>query len=485
MSEAYLGDGIMVNSEPFNGMPNRNAMDAITDHLEKSGQGRRAINYRLKDWGISRQRYWGNPIPFIHCPACGTVPVPDEQLPVILPREIEIKELGGSPLKNCADFVNTACPRCGGAALRETDTMDTFVESSWYFARYACPAHDRSPLDRAPVDYWMPVDQYVGGIEHAVLHLLYARFFTKVLRDMGLIGVDEPFSNLLTQGMVCKETLRCDVHGWLYPEEVSQGACNHCKKPVTVGRIEKMSKTTKNIVDPQTLIDQYGADTARLFCLFASPPEKDLDWNDQGVEGAFRFLNRVWRMTVDHLDLLKPVQPLRGTSVDYPALKKLRLKTHATIRKVSGDIEDRFHFNTAISAVMELVNAIYQFDIGAVRDRTALAVIKEAMQAVILLLAPMVPHLAEELWELLGNRESIFKATWPAYDPAAITEEEITIVVQVNGKLRSNVVMPAGSSEEEIQARVLADDTLKKWIAGAEIKKVIVVPGKLVNIVVK
>ena len=485
MSEAYLGDGIMVNSESFNGMQNRKAMDAITDHLEQTGQGRRAINYRLKDWGISRQRYWGNPIPFIHCQACGTVPVPDEQLPVILPREIEIKELGGSPLKNCADFVNTGCPRCGGAALRETDTMDTFVESSWYFARYACPAHDRSPLDRAAVDYWMPVDQYVGGIEHAVLHLLYARFFTKVLRDMGLIGVDEPFSNLLTQGMVCKETLRCDVHGWLYPEEVSQGTCSHCKKPVTVGRIEKMSKTTKNIVDPQTLIDQYGADTARLFCLFASPPEKDLDWNDQGVEGAFRFLNRVWRMTVDHLDLLKPVPLFSGTSVADPALKKLRLKTHATIRKVSGDIEDRFHFNTAISAVMELVNAIYQFDIGAARDRTALAVIKEAIQAVILLLAPMVPHLAEELWELLGNRESIFKATWPTYDPAAITEDEIIIVVQVNGKLRSNMVVPADASGEEMRARALADDTLKKWIAGAEIKKVIVVPGKLVNIVVK
>jgi leucyl-tRNA synthetase len=302
---------------------------------------------------------------------------------------------------------------------------------------------------------------------------------------MGLIGVDEPFSNLLTQGMVCKETLRCDVHGWLYPEEVSQGACTHCKKPVTVGRIEKMSKTTKNIVDPQTLIDQYGADTARLFCLFASPPEKDLDWNDQGVEGAFRFLNRVWRMTVDHLDLLKPVPLFSGTSVADPALKKLRLKTHATIRKVSGDIEDRFHFNTAISAVMELVNAIYQFDIGAVRDRTALALIKEAIQAVILLLAPMVPHLAEELWGLLGNRESIFKATWPAYDPAAITEDEITIVVQVNGKLRSNMVVPADASGEEMRARALADETLKKWVAGAEIQKVIVVPGKLVNIVVK
>jgi leucyl-tRNA synthetase len=331
----------------------------------------------------------------------------------------------------------------------------------------------------------MPVDQYVGGIEHAVLHLLYARFFTKVLRDMGLVGVDEPFTNLLTQGMVCKETLRCEVHGWLYPEEADQGLCKQCGKPVTVGRIEKMSKTTRNIVDPQTLIDQYGADTARLFCLFASPPEKDLDWNEQGVEGAFRFLNRVWRMTVVHLNLLKPVKPFSGAATPDPDLRKLRLKTHATIRKVTGDIEDRFHFNTAISAVMELVNAIYQFDIAAVRDQTALAVVKEAVQAVIVLLAPMVPHVAEELWERLGNRDSIFAAPWPAHDPAAIVEDEITIVVQVNGKLRSNVLVPVAATDEEIQTRVLADGTLQKWLAGAQIKKVIVVPGKLVNLVVK
>jgi leucyl-tRNA synthetase len=285
--------------------------------------------------------------------------------------------------------------------------------------------------------------------------------------------------------MVCKETLRCEVHGWLYPEEADGDICKQCGKPVTVGRIEKMSKTTKNIVDPQMLIDQYGADTARLFCLFASPPEKDLDWNEQGVEGAFRFLNRVWRMTVDHLDLLKPVKPFSGAATPDPDLRKLRLKTHATIRKVTGDIEDRFHFNTAISAVMELVNAIYQFDIAAVRDGMALAVIKEAMEAVIILLAPMVPHVAEELWERLGNRESIFTAPWPAHDPAAIVEDEITIVVQVNGKLRSNVLVPVDATDEEIQTRVLADGTLQKWVAGAQIKKVIVVPGKLVNIVVK
>ena len=485
MSQAYLGEGIMINSEPFNGMHNMKAMVAITDYLENTGRGRRAVNYRLKDWGISRQRYWGNPIPIISCESCGTVPVPDDELPVILPHEVEIKELGGSPLKSCPAFVNTPCPRCGRAALRETDTMDTFVESSWYFARYACPGHDSSPLDSTKVDYWMPVDQYVGGIEHAVLHLLYARFFTKVLRDMNLIRVDEPFSNLLTQGMVCKETLRCEAHGWLYPEEASQGICKRCNRPVTVGRIEKMSKTTKNIVDPQTLIDQYGADTARLFCLFASPPEKDLDWSEQGVEGAFRFLNRVWRMTIDHLDLLKPVKPFSGTSVPDGSLRKLRFKTHTTIKKVTSDIEDRFHFNTAISAIMELVNALYQFDLSTARDRVTLSVIKEAIETVIVLLSPMVPHMAEELWERLGNQESIFKILWPAYDAAAIAEEEMVIVVQVNGKLRSSIVAPIDASEEEIKKRALADDKLKKWVEGAEIKKVIVVPGKLVNVVVK
>jgi leucyl-tRNA synthetase len=474
----------MVNSEPFNGMNNVRAMGAISDHLEEKGQGRRAVNFRLKDWGISRQRYWGNPIPIIYCGGCGTVPVPDSDLPVILPQDVAITEMGGSPLGSCEDFVSTTCPRCGKPARRETDTMDTFVESSWYFARYACPDYDQLPLDQKKVDYWMPVDQYVGGIEHAVLHLLYARFFTKVLRDMQLIKVDEPFSNLLTQGMVCKETLRCETHGWLYPEDVVDGRCTQCNSPVQVGRIEKMSKTTKNVVDPETLIQQYGADTARLFCLFAAPPERDLDWSDQGVEGAFRFLNRVWRMVMDNAGLLKPVSPFDGSGEIDRSLQKLRLKTHATIKKVTSDIEDRFHFNTAISAIMELVNVIYQFDV-AFAQSTALSVIKEAIEAVIILLAPMAPHIAEELWEHLGKQESIFNASWPAYDPAAIVEDEITIVVQVNGKLRSRLSVPADATEEDTKERVLSDERTKKWTEGKEIKKVVVVPKKLVNIVVK
>lgn len=484
MTEAYLGGGVMVNSGPFNGMHNLKAMNAISDYLEEKGCGRRAVNYRIKDWGISRQRYWGNPIPIIYCDGCGTVPVPDLDLPVILPYEVEMKSMGGSPLKDCEEFVNTTCPQCGRPARRETDTMDTFVESSWYFERYTCPKYDSSPLNRDKVDYWMPVDQYIGGIEHAVLHLLYARFFTKVLRDLGLVKVDEPFINLLTQGMVCKETLRCEVHGWLYPEEVRDGKCSHCHQSVQVGRIEKMSKSTKNVVDPESLIKRYGADTARLFCLFAAPPERDLDWSDQGVEGAFRFLNRIWRMVVDHLLLLKPISPYDGKSELDDRQRKLRFTTHATIKKVTRDIEDRFHFNTAISAIMELVNAIYQFDLTGVRDKLTHSVIKEAIETVIILLSPIAPHIAEELWEKLGRKESILNSPWPVYDATAIIEEEIVIVIQVNGKLRSRITVPVDSSDEEIKKVALADDKTQRWLSGKEIKKVIVVPKKLVNVVV-
>ena len=485
MREAYLDEGVMVNSGLFNGMHNVKAMDAIINYLEEKGCGKRTVNYRLKDWGISRQRYWGNPIPIIYCKSCGTVPVPYSDLPVILPHDVEIKGMGGFPLKDCKEFVDTTCPKCGSSAQREPDTMDTFVESSWYFARYTCPQCDTSPLNINKVDFWMPVDQYIGGIEHAVLHLLYARFFTKALRDMELIKVDEPFSNLLTQGMVCKETLKCEVHGWLYPEEVVEGCCPHCHQPVQVGRIEKMSKSTKNVVDPESLIKHYGADTARLFCLFAAPPEKDLDWSDQGVEGAFRFLNRVWRMVADHFSILEHVKPFDGNAALDERLVKLRFKTHATIKKVTHDIEDRFHFNTAISAIMELVNAIYQFDLTSMKDEQELAVIKEAIETAVLLLSPIAPHITEELWKKLGKQESIFKASWPHYDAAAIIEEEILIVIQVNGKLRSRVTVPVDSSEEEIKKIALSDEKARKWIESKEIKKVIVVPKKLVNVVVK
>ena len=310
MTQAYVEEGIMVNSQQFNGMKNTAAMEKITAYLEQQGLGKKAVNYRLKDWGISRQRYWGNPIPVIYCDACGIVPVPEKDLPVVLPRDVAFTGMGQSPLARSPGFVNTVCPHCASPARRETDTMDTFVESSWYFARYACPDYDTGPLDAAKVQYWMPVDQYIGGIEHAVLHLLYARFFTKVLRDLGLVKVDEPFVNLLTQGMVCKETQRCETHGWLYPEDAENGACKQCGSPVQVGRIEKMSKSTRNVVDPEQLIQKYGADTARLFCLFAAPPERDLEWSDQGVEGAYRFLSRVWRLVAEYRDELATANPV-------------------------------------------------------------------------------------------------------------------------------------------------------------------------------
>ena len=340
--------------------------------------------------------------------------------------------------------------------------MDTFVESSWYFDRFCSAHHDAKPgLDRKKLDYWMPVDQYIGGIEHAILHLLYARFYTKMLRDFGVLGVDEPFTNLLTQGMVCKETTRCSEHGYLFPEEVREGKCVHCDGAVTIGKTEKMSKSLKNVVDPDYLIKAYGADTARIFCLFASPPEKDLEWSDQGVDGSFRFLSRTWRIVtgLSRRDL-RDVAPFAGGETLEGDLKALRRKTHQTIRKVTSDIEDRFHFNTAISAVMELVNALYQLPRPAADDRLALSVVRETVETIILLLAPIVPHITEELWTLLGRTESLADAAWPAFDPAVASEEEITIVIQINGKVRSRISVPADEEGEQIKALARADERI-------------------------
>ncbi len=362
--------------------------------------------------------------------------------------------------------------------------MDTFVESSWYFERYACPDYDTGPLDAAKVQYWMPVDQYIGGIEHAVLHLLYARFFTKVLRDLGLVKVDEPFVNLLTQGMVCKETQRCDTHGWLYPEDVENGACRQCGSPVQVGRIEKMSKSTRNVVDPEQLIQKYGADTARLFCLFAAPPERDLEWSDQGVEGAYRFLSRVWRLVAEYRDELAAAPPVVAGTITEPVIKDLRRKTHQTIKKVTEDLAERFHFNTAISAVMELVNQLYQFNPRELPGPQAWSALREALEAVILLLSPMVPHLCEELWRELGGSGTIIQKPWPSFDPVIAEAEEAVIVIQVNGKLRGQLTVSAKASAEEITEQAMASDKVLPWISGKQIKKVITVPGKLINIVV-
>jgi len=485
MTEAYDGDGVLVNSGHFDGMENRSALDAIAAHLEAIGRGKKTIQYRLRDWGISRQRYWGAPIPMINCENCGVVPVPEEDLPVVLPGDVVLSGEGGSPLARHKAFVATTCPRCGKPARRETDTMDTFVESSWYFERFCSADHNQKPgLDRKKLDYWMPVDQYIGGIEHAILHLLYSRFYTKMLRDFGVVGVDEPFINMLTQGMVCKETMRCPTHGYLFPEEVNEGKCTHCGQEIAIGKTEKMSKSLKNVVDPDYLINTYGADTVRVFCLFASPPEKDLEWSDQGVEGGFRFLNRVWRIIADYLDDIKDVKPCDGKVPLEGELKALRRKTHQTIRKVTADIEERFHFNTAISSVMELVNALYQLPRPPKGDATGLAVIRETVEAVIILLAPIVPHITEELWAMLGGKEPLLDAAWPDFDHAVASEEKITIVLQINGKVRSRITVAADEDEETIKSLSLSEDRIAGLTSGKKIVKVIYVPKKLVNIVV-
>ncbi len=449
MDEAYEGPGVLADSGAFTGMGSEAAKEAISRHAEKQGFGGPRVTYRLRDWGISRQRYWGAPIPIVHCPSCGAVGVPEEELPVRLPTDVEMDPSGKSPLHTLESFCRTECPRCGGPARRETDTMDTFVESSWYFARYTDPAYDRGPVNPEEAAYWLPVDQYIGGVEHAILHLLYARFFTKVLRDLGMLAIDEPFTNLLTQGMVLKK-----------------GA--------------KMSKSKGNVVDPDEMIQKYGADTVRLFSLFAAPPERDLEWKEQGVSGAHRFLARLHAFVSEHRERLAGAVPPakdRLTAAD----RQLRRKVHQTIRKVTADMDDSFHFNTAISAVMELCNTMTGLAAG--EDPPCAAVLREAVEAILLLLAPMTPHLCEELWQALGHTTLIAEAPWPSFDPEAAREEEITVVVQVNGKLRSRIQVPPETSSQEMERLAMADGKVQKFTAGKTVRKVIVVPGKLVNIV--
>ncbi len=477
MTQAWTGPGIMTNSGQFDGLENEAAKEKIADFLQAKGLGKKSVNYRLRDWGVSRQRYWGTPIPVIYCPRCGVVPVPEKDLPVVLPSDVAFSGAAGNPLATSASFVETPCPTCGDAARRETDTFDTFVESSWYFARYACPDFTAGPIDRARAEHWLPVDQYIGGVEHAVMHLLYARFFTKVLRDLGMMQLDEPFSNLLTQGMVCMETRSCPSHGWLYPEEVSDGTCAKCGAEAAVGRNEKMSKSKRNVVDPDHLISRYGADTARLFSLFAAPPEKDLEWNEQGVEGCYRFLNRVWRAVYDNLETVRNAQI--PDHVDGEA-RVLRRQVHRTIRKVTEDIDGRFHFNTAIAAVMEIVNAVYTFEPKGDNP----GVLREALESIVRLLAPFVPHFSEELWACLGHEGGVAAAGWPAWDEAALVEDEKTIVVQVNGKVRGKVVVAADASQEQVEKAALTEGNVARAIEGKSVRKVIVVPGRLVNVVV-
>jgi leucyl-tRNA synthetase len=459
MKEAWEGPGTLVSSGPFDGMENEQAKEAITRHLEARGLGNQKISYRLRDWGISRQRYWGAPIPMVHCDTCGIVPVRKQDLPVILPLDARLDKQGRSPLSRLESFWSTTCPKCGGPARRETDTMDTFVESSWYFARYACPDETSAPLDRKRVDVWLPVNQYIGGIEHAILHLLYARFFTKVLRDLGWLSADEPFTNLLTQGMVLKD-----------------GA--------------KMSKSKGNVVDPDKMINTYGVDTIRLFILFASPPERDLEWSDQGVDGAHRFLHRIWRLITENLESLTSASTDKETLIHgTKATKALRQKTHQTILKVTEDIEQRFHFNTAISAVMELINEVMGYldwhGTPGVDKQGDWAVLREAMEAVLILLFPMVPHITDELWQLLGHQKTISLEPWPVADIDVARADTVNIVVQVNGKLRSQVEVAQNTDKEIIESMVLDDPKVKRYTEGKAVHKIIYVPGRLINIVVK
>ena len=451
LAAAFEEPGVLTASGQFSGLRSEDAKKAITAFSEEQNFGHGMTTYRLRDWGISRQRYWGTPIPMIHCPACGVQPVAEKDLPVILPLDAKPDKSGRSPLHTLEKFYKTVCPSCGGDAKRETDTMDTFVESSWYFARFACPDFTEGPLDRNKVDYWLPVDQYIGGVEHAILHLLYARFFTKVLRDLNYLHADEPFKNLLTQGMVIKD-----------------GA--------------KMSKSKGNVVDPDILLKEYGADTVRLFSLFAAPPERDLEWSHKGVEGASRFLNRVYRFVESNKELLQ------NTSLEIPAelneeSSALHRKTHQTIRKVSRDIEDDFHFNTAISAVMELVNLLLSLVSEDSRHDIAPAVIKEAVDSVLLLLNPMTPHFSAELWEVTGHPDTIANQSWPAFNPESAKEPEITIVLQVNGKVRSRLLVSPGISDADLKELTMQDEKVQKFIAGKPVRKIIVVPQKLVNVV--
>ena len=489
MTEAFTGEGIMINSGQFNGMDSVKALDAIASFLEENDMGKKAVSFKLRDWGISRQRYWGAPIPIIYCDTCGVVPVPEEDLPILLPEDVDLLEGGRSPLPTLDYFLKVSCPDCGRSdAKRETDTMDTFVESSWYYERYCSPNYHQGMFDKKAVDYWMPVDQYIGGVEHAILHLLYSRYYTRVLNEFGLIRCKEPFTRLLTQGMVCKETVSCPEHGFLFPDEVDGDSedrrCKKCDQAINVGRVEKMSKSKKNVVDPNILLEKYGADTTRLFCLFAAPPERDLEWSEQGVEGGYRFLNRVWRLASTWIGSIKTIPPFDGDIDQLKGkLRELFKKTHATIYKVTKDIEDRFHFNTAISAVMELVNMMYGIDSEKKSPHTN-EIMRLSMESVALLLSPFVPHFAEELREAMGIKESIMLASWPSFRQDALVKDELVIVVQINGKLRSRFNVDVNTDETTLKTLALSDERIQKMIKDKPVKKVIVVKNKLVNIVI-
>ena len=459
MVEAFTADDTMVDSGSFDGLVGQEARRTVCEFLEKEGIGKATINYRLRDWGVSRQRYWGTPIPVIHCSDCGIVPVPEDQLPVELPLDAQLGENGQSPLHSLESFHKTSCPKCGADARRDTDTLDTFVCSSWYFYRYTSPRLEQAPFSKENGSYWMPIDQYVGGIEHAILHLLYSRFFNLVLNDLGLTQAPEPFAHLLAQGMVIKD-----------------GA--------------KMSKSKGNVVDPDEIISAYGADTARLFILFAAPPVKDLEWSDQGVEGCSRFLKRVWRIFGEFAEEIKTVTlPGESFTTPVPEIKALRRMTHITIRRVTDDIATRMQFNTAISAIMELVNHLFSFKEWwgnkNNQDETSRMAVREALETLVLTLSPFAPHIAEELGSLMGLSKTLDQTAWPQYIESLTQTDEILIVLQVNGKVRQKISVESGISDDDLKTRSLEDLKIKEWTQGKEVKKVIVIPKKLVNIVVQ
>jgi leucyl-tRNA synthetase len=472
--------GTMIHSGAFSGTPGSDAPSSVTRWLEEKGIGKGAISFRLHDWLISRQRYWGAPIPIVHCDACGELPVPDDQLPVLLPETPFIGKMG---LADIPGFIDTTCPSCGGPARRDTDTMDTFVDSAWYYLRFINARDEEHAFVREDVDHWLPVDQYVGGVEHAILHLLYARFVTKALHDLGHVGFEEPFARLFTQGMVCLLAHRCPEHGWLYPEDVGDSTtCPRCGKPLESSSF-KMSKSKRNVVDPTQIVETYGADTERLYTLFMGPPDRDIDWSDEGIRGSFRFLNRIWNLVIGHAGAMAEI----GRTSDPAALDAADLavwrRYHRTVKKVTEDIEDRFSFNTAVAAIMELVNELAPYA-GGEPDPSLL---RKTIDGLILLLSPFTPFVCEELWRRTGHEDAVLEQAWPDHNASALAEETIEIPVQINGKLRARVTVSADVAQDAdaLTEAALAHQRIQANLKGREIVKAIAVPGKMVSFVVK
>jgi leucyl-tRNA synthetase len=480
--DAYDGDGILFNSQFLDGLPVTEAKAKAIDRIEAEGRGTRTVNWRLRDWGVSRQRYWGCPIPIVHCDVCGIVPVPEQELPVQLPEDVSFDQ-PGNPLDHHPTWKHVACPSCGATARRETDTFDTFFESSWYYARFCSPDRTDVPFDHAAADHWLPVDQYIGGIEHAVLHLLYSRFFTRAMRECGYCDVKEPFAGLLTQGMVCHETYKNAEGGWLYPDEVVKNADGSLTRagtsePATLGRSEKMSKSKRNVVDPAHIIATYGADTARLFMLSDSPPERDLEWTDSGIDGAWRYVNRLWRMVAQPpVDLPPPGAPMPELA---PEIAKIRRLIHKTIALVGSDLE-RFQFNKAVARIREMTNALG--DLPATGAGSGW-VLREGLESAARLIGPLMPHLAEEMWQELGGAEVLAATAWPDHDPTLLVEDTVTVAIQVNGKLRATIELPKDADPKLAEDTALAQPAVISAMSGKPVRKIVVVPNRIVNVVV-